>query len=108
MLSVRGKYVLSFGISTAVQFFFFFPRKSVSNVSATENMEQQEQELLWEGDLRIVIQLTSLAGTFPLPRFLPRNRLNKERLQNEGRERGKIFLLASWDRHTNCPTNLNQ
>lgn len=59
-------------------FLFSPPRKSVSNVSATENMEQQEQKLMQEGDCRIVIQLTSLAGTFPLPRFLPRNRLNKE------------------------------
>jgi len=60
------------------------------------------------GGLTIVIQLTSPAGTLPLPRFLPRNRLNKERLRDEGRERGRIFLLSTWDRHTNCPANLNQ
>lgn len=71
-------------------------------------MEQQEQKLMREGDLTIVIQLTSLAGTLPLPRFLPRNRLNKERLRYEGRERGRIFLLSPWDRHTICPANLNQ
>lgn len=56
----------------------------------------------------IVIQLTSLAGTLPLPRFLPRNRLNKEQLQYKGRERGRIFLLSTWDRYENCPANLNQ
>lgn len=91
-------------------FLFSAPRKSVSNVSATENMEQQEQEqkLMREGDLTIVIQLTSPAGTLPLPRFLPRNRLNKERLRHEGRERGRIFPRPTWDRHANCPANLNQ
>lgn len=79
-------------------FLFSPPRKSVSNVSATENMEQQEQKLMQEGHCRIVIQLTSLAGTFPLPRFLPRNRLNKELLRHEGWERGRIFLWSACDR----------
>lgn len=79
-------------------FLFSAPRKSVSNVSATENMEQQEQKLMREGDWRIVIQLTSLAGAFPLPRFLPRNRLNKEQLRHEGREWGRIFLWSIWCR----------
>ena len=91
-------------------FLFSAPRKSVSNVSATENMEQQEQEqkLMQKGDLTIVIQLTSLAGTLPLPRFLPRNRLNKEQLRYEVGERGRVFLLSTWDRPVNCPANLNQ
>lgn len=91
-------------------FLFSAPRKSVSNVSATENMEQQEQEqkLMQGGDLVIVIQLTSLESTLPLPRFLPRNLLNKEWLQYEGQERGRIFLLSTWDRHESCPANINQ
>lgn len=89
-------------------FLFSAPRKSVSNVSATENMEQQEQKLMQGGDLVIVIQLTSLESTLPLPRFLPRNLLNKEWLQYEGQERGRIFLLSTWDRHESCPANINQ
>lgn len=73
-------------------FLFSAPRKSVSNVSATENIEQQEQEqkLMQEGDLMIVIQLTSLAGTLPLPRFLPRNQLNKERPTRRAGERKNV------------------
>lgn len=91
-------------------FLFSAHRKSVSNVSATKNMEQQEQEqkLMQGGDFVIVIQLTSLEDTLPLPRFLPRNLLNKERLQYEGQERGRIFLLPTWDRHESCPANINQ
>lgn len=89
-------------------FLFSAPRKSVSNVSDTENMEQQEQKLMQGGDLVIVIQLTSLEGTLPLPRFLPRNLLNKEWLQYEGQQRGRIFLLSTWDRQEGCPANINQ
>lgn len=106
---MRGKYVLLFGILMAAQFFLFSaPRKSVSNVSATENMEQQEQKLMQGGDFMIVIQLTSLEGTLPLSRFLPRNLLNKEWLQYKGQERGRIFLLSTWDRHGSFPANINQ
>lgn len=71
-------------------------------------MEQQEQKLIQGGDFVIVIQLTSLEGPFPLPRFLPRNLLNKECLQYEGQKREIIFLLSTWDRHESCPANIIQ
>lgn len=83
------------GRSGFLSFLFFpTPRKSVSNVSAAENMEQRSQgrELMQEGGLPIVIQLTSPAGTLPHPRFLRRKGLNKEWLQHRGRQPDGIFL----------------